>query len=58
MVVDGQSLAVALKHHRDIFGEVAKNCEAVVCCRMSPIQKAEVNAKKYQFNINRINLKC
>ena len=46
MVVDGQSLAVALKHHRDIFGEVAKNCEAVVCCRMSPIQKAEVNAKK------------
>jgi phospholipid-translocating ATPase len=45
MVVDGQSLAVALKHHRDIFGEVAKRCEAVVCCRMSPIQKAEVKSK-------------
>ena len=45
MVVDGQSLAVALKHHRDIFSEVAKRCEAVVCCRMSPIQKAEVERK-------------
>ncbi|XP_046454878.1 phospholipid-transporting ATPase IF-like [Daphnia pulex] len=42
MVVDGQSLAVALKHHRGMFGDIAKRCEAVVCCRMSPIQKAEV----------------
>ena len=42
LVVDGQCLAVALKYHRDLLGEVAKHCEAVVCCRMSPIQKAEV----------------
>lgn len=42
MVVDGQCLAVALKYNRDLLSEVAKQCEAVVCCRMSPIQKAEV----------------
>jgi magnesium-transporting ATPase (P-type) len=51
MVVDGQSLAVALKHHRDMFGDIAKRCEAVVCCRMSPIQKAEVKAKLKIFNL-------
>jgi len=53
MVVDGQSLAVALKHHRDMFGDIAKRCEAVVCCRMSPIQKAEVNAKLTLLNLSK-----
>lgn len=44
MVVDGQCLAVALKQHRDRFSQIARQCEAVVCCRMSPIQKAEVSS--------------
>jgi phospholipid-translocating ATPase len=42
MVIDGQSLAEALNDHRSLLSEVAENCEAVVCCRMSPLQKAEV----------------
>lgn len=42
MVVDGHCLAIALIHHRALLADVTKHCEAVVCCRMSPIQKAEV----------------
>lgn len=42
MVIDGHCLALALNSHRDLFAEIAQQCEAVVCCRMSPIQKAEV----------------
>jgi magnesium-transporting ATPase (P-type) len=34
-----------------MFGDIAKRCEAVVCCRMSPIQKAEVKAKLKIFNL-------
>lgn len=42
MVIDGQSLAEALNNHRSLLSDVAEHCEAVVCCRMSPLQKAEV----------------
>jgi len=42
MVIDGQSLAEALNDHRSLLSDVAEHCEAVVCCRMSPLQKAEV----------------
>ena len=42
LVIDGHCLALALKHHRSVLTEVAQQCQAVVCCRMSPIQKAEV----------------
>ena len=42
LVIDGQSLALAMKHSEKILAEVSSLCRAVVCCRMSPIQKAEV----------------
>lgn len=41
-VVDGESLAHSLKEHRQLLSEVSSHCTTVVCCRMSPIQKAEV----------------
>jgi len=41
-VIDGQCLALALRGHPTLLTEVAMRCEAVVCCRMSPIQKADV----------------
>ncbi|XP_032795610.1 phospholipid-transporting ATPase IF-like isoform X1 [Daphnia magna] len=41
-VVDGESLAHSLKEHRQLLSEVCSHCNTVVCCRMSPIQKAEV----------------
>lgn len=44
MVIDGKSLVHALVGEcRPYFGELALRCRAVVCCRMSPMQKAEVN---------------
>lgn len=42
LIVDGRSLYMAMKFHIDKFREVCQKCAIVVCCRMSPIQKAEV----------------
>ena len=46
LVIDGQSLALAMKHNKQLLSEVSSVCRAVVCCRMSPIQKAEVRFPK------------
>ncbi|KAF0041809.1 hypothetical protein F2P81_005341 [Scophthalmus maximus] len=41
LVVDGASLSLALRKHEKLFMEVCKNCSAVLCCRMAPLQKAK-----------------
>ncbi|XP_071540026.1 phospholipid-transporting ATPase IF-like [Panulirus ornatus] len=41
LVVDGTSLQMLLDHHRKEFYRLCRRCTAVVCCRMSPRQKAE-----------------
>ncbi|XP_053162235.1 phospholipid-transporting ATPase IF isoform X7 [Hemicordylus capensis] len=42
LVVDGTSLSLALRQHEKLFMEVCRNCSAVLCCRMAPLQKAKV----------------
>ncbi|XP_067898450.1 phospholipid-transporting ATPase IF [Heterodontus francisci] len=42
LVVDGTSLSIALRGHEELFMEISKNCNAVLCCRMAPLQKAKV----------------
>merc|ERR1719295_1501865 len=44
LVVDGLSLTSILPHqeNKELFHHVAIQCQAVVCCRMSPLQKAEI----------------
>ena len=42
LVVDGSSLQVLLDNLKDNFYSVCSRCVAVVCCRMTPKQKAEV----------------
>ncbi|KAK3926702.1 putative phospholipid-transporting ATPase IF [Frankliniella fusca] len=42
LVVDGESLALALQHAPDLLLEVGLACPAVVCCRLSPLQKCQV----------------
>ncbi|XP_076350906.1 phospholipid-transporting ATPase IF-like isoform X2 [Tachypleus tridentatus] len=42
LVVDGHILAHILHEYCDSFYEVCRNCTAVLCCRMSPMQKAEI----------------
>ena len=49
LIIDGDSLDVALKHHEEIFFSVSKNAPSVVCCRCSPTQKRIIvkTIKKY-----------
>ncbi|XP_058801756.1 phospholipid-transporting ATPase IF-like isoform X2 [Phymastichus coffea] len=42
LLVDGASAATALNHCPSLLRNVAMSCEAVVCCRMSPLQKSEI----------------
>lgn len=44
LVIDGNSLQMCLDHHRDTFIEIAVKAPAVVCCRCSPTQKAEITS--------------
>jgi phospholipid-translocating ATPase len=42
LVIDGDSLQICLEHHEKLFVELACESPAVICCRCSPTQKAEV----------------
>ncbi|CAO1371240.1 unnamed protein product [Diamesa hyperborea] len=42
LVVSGDSLEVCLQYYQHEFMELATSCPAVVCCRCSPTQKAQV----------------
>ena len=43
LVIDGKTLNFALEEDvREIFLELAMLCKAVICCRVSPLQKALV----------------
>ena len=42
LVVDGSSLRLALSHHPRLFVEASLRATSVVCCRVSPTQKAAI----------------
>ncbi|KAJ2832735.1 putative aminophospholipid-translocase, partial [Coemansia sp. 'formosensis'] len=42
LVIDGDSLQVVLDFYRDEFVQLAAQLPAVVCCRCSPTQKADI----------------
>uniref|UniRef100_A0A182N8H1 Phospholipid-transporting ATPase n=1 Tax=Anopheles dirus TaxID=7168 RepID=A0A182N8H1_9DIPT len=42
LLIDGASLAIALDAHREQFRDLSVRCQAVLCCRLSPLQKCEV----------------
>ena len=42
LVVDGRSLAYALDAYHEQLRRVCERCVTVLCCRMTPIQKALV----------------
>ncbi|KAG9416448.1 hypothetical protein AC1031_000850 [Aphanomyces cochlioides] len=42
LVVDGETLELALLHCPELFLNVADQCTAVIACRVSPAQKAEL----------------
>ncbi|KAI1295658.1 putative phospholipid-transporting ATPase IIB [Halotydeus destructor] len=42
LIIKGEDLEICLKYYPKEFMEIACQCPAVVCCRCSPTQKAEV----------------
>ncbi|XP_035775367.1 probable phospholipid-transporting ATPase IF isoform X1 [Anopheles albimanus] len=42
LLIDGNSLAVALESVAERFRDVTLRCSAVLCCRLSPLQKCKV----------------
>eukprot|EP01147_Barroeca_monosierra_P001442 gene1442-4602_t len=42
LIIDDVTLATALKHTSKLFRAVSMRCGAVLCCRLSPAQKAAV----------------
>ena len=52
LIIDGAALSLVMKpredgssgNYRELFLEVCRNCSAVLCCRMAPLQKAQVRA--------------
>ena len=42
LIIDGMTAAVMLEHHSALFHTLAGKCVAVLCCRLSPIQKARI----------------
>lgn len=44
LIIDGQSLKHALSHDLKMdFLDLCLSCKSVICCRVSPMQKAEVH---------------
>nr|POE93043.1 putative phospholipid-transporting atpase neo1 [Quercus suber] len=54
LLIDGQSLALYLKHHRDAFITLAVQLPAVIACRCSPTQKADIALLIRAFTKKRI----
>ncbi|EGG15352.1 transmembrane protein [Cavenderia fasciculata] len=42
LVIDGNTLAFALADHKDKFLRLGRACKSVICCRVTPLQKALV----------------
>ncbi|XP_032311944.1 phospholipid-transporting ATPase IF isoform X2 [Drosophila ananassae] len=42
LVVDGTTIAALLTHLPQLFADLALRCRAVLCCRLSPLQKSEI----------------
>jgi len=54
LLIDGQSLALYLQYHRDAFITAAVRLPAVIACRCSPTQKADVAILIRAFTRKRI----
>ncbi|XP_012530011.2 probable phospholipid-transporting ATPase IF isoform X2 [Monomorium pharaonis] len=42
LIIDGVSIAATLRNCPELFKSVGMACEAVVCCRLTPLQKSEI----------------
>ena len=50
LIIDGAALSLIMKpredgsssNYRELFLDICRNCSAVLCCRMAPLQQAQV----------------
>ncbi|XP_067890257.1 phospholipid-transporting ATPase IH isoform X2 [Heterodontus francisci] len=50
LIIDGATLSLVMKpaengsssNYKDLFLEICRNCSGVLCCRMAPLQKAQM----------------
>ncbi|XP_076683090.1 phospholipid-transporting ATPase IF isoform X2 [Andrena cerasifolii] len=42
LLIDSSSITIALKNHAQQMRFIGMACEAVVCCRLTPLQKSEI----------------
>ncbi|XP_011166374.2 probable phospholipid-transporting ATPase IF isoform X2 [Solenopsis invicta] len=42
LIIDGVSMVATLRNCPELFKSVGMSCEAVVCCRLTPLQKSEI----------------
>ncbi|KAG8521155.1 LOW QUALITY PROTEIN: putative phospholipid-transporting ATPase IH, partial [Galemys pyrenaicus] len=51
LIIDGAALSLIMRpsedrssggNYRELFLEICRNCSAVLCCRMAPLQKAQI----------------
>ncbi|EHB02299.1 Putative phospholipid-transporting ATPase IH [Heterocephalus glaber] len=50
LIIDGAALSLIMKpredgssaNYREVFLDICRNCSAVLCCRMAPLQKAQI----------------
>jgi magnesium-transporting ATPase (P-type) len=53
MVIEGGALALCLRSElQDEFMSLCKECRALVCCRVSPMQKAQVSTKARPIGVS------
>lgn len=47
-IIDGATLSMVLNtsHYKSLFLQTCQNCTAVLCCRMAPLQKAQVKTMR------------
>ena len=44
LVIDGSSLALTMQNFKEDLTHLCQQASAVLCCRLSPLQKAEVKS--------------
>lgn len=55
LIIDGQSLKFALSHELQTdFLHLCTRCKSVICCRVSPMQKAEVQSPFFSMRLRKV----
>ena len=58
LVVDGKTLMLVMAERKAIFASISHQCETVLCCRMSPLQKAQIVSMVKGSAVGYNSLRC